>query len=75
MTPVYGLETLGRFRPKAIPGLKPVLNTALLFSVSVLPPVLIKYGAGWPVIYNAAVSSWQLLVFMFTVTVILDIRE
>lgn len=73
--PLYSFEAPGRLRLKAVPVLKPVLNTALLFSASVLPPVLIKYGTGWPVIRGAVLSSWQLLVFMFSVTVLLDIRD
>lgn len=62
-------------RLKTIPGLKTLVMTLSFWVVGVLTPALLKYDLSGALVYSLLRSTVPLLVFLFCITVLLDIRD
>lgn len=62
-------------RLKTIPGLKTLLNVMNFWVAGVLTPVLLKYDLSGGLVLSLLLSTVPVLVFLFCVTVLLDIRD
>lgn len=73
--PVYRGRIGQSLRLKAIPLLKPLLNLAVFWSVSVLAPVLQRHEFSAGLAQVLLLSTWRAAWYIFALTVLLDIRD